>query len=58
MLQKIKNLSNFLSLYLEGDAIAMYLELGKKSQCHIYIYYKKLAKGAFTDGLFSAFAAS
>lgn len=54
-LQKISDLASFLPLYLEGDALALYLELSDAEQIDIDAIEKKL-KEAFTDSAFIAFA--
>ena len=54
-LQKISDLASFLPLYLEGDALALYLELSDAEQLNIDAIEKKL-KEAFTDSAFVAFA--
>lgn len=53
-LQKISDLASFIPLYLEGDALALYLELSEKDQESAEKIQEKL-KVAFTDDAFSAF---
>ncbi|XP_068233538.1 uncharacterized protein [Palaemon carinicauda] len=53
-LQKIVDLASFIPLYLEGDALALYLEMGDEDQeCAAKIQEK--LKVAFSDDPFSAF---
>ena len=54
-LAKITDLANFLPLYLEGDALALYLEMGEMEQGNIHRIEAKL-KEAFTDGPFVAYS--
>lgn len=53
-LQKISDLASFIPLYLEGDALALYLELSEEDQLSAEKIKEKL-KTAFTDDAFSAF---
>ncbi|XP_068231906.1 uncharacterized protein [Palaemon carinicauda] len=53
-LQKIVDLASFIPLYLEGDALALYLEMGDEDQECAAKIQKKL-KVAFSDDPFSAF---
>ncbi|XP_068240110.1 uncharacterized protein [Palaemon carinicauda] len=53
-LQKIVDLASFIPLYLEGDALALYLEMGDEDQeCAAKIQEK--LKVTFSDDPFSAF---
>ena len=54
-LQKIADLASFIPLYLEGDALALYLELNEDDQADAKKTEEKL-KAAFSDDAFSAFA--
>ena len=54
-LQKIADLASFIPLYLEGDALALYLELDEKEQADATKIQEKL-KVAFSDDPFAAFA--
>lgn len=54
-LQDVKDVASLLPLYLEGDALALYLELDEDSQADADAITAKL-KEAFSDGPFSAFA--
>ena len=47
-LAKVDALANFLPLYLEGDALAVYLEMSEVDQGKIELIEQKL-KEAFTD---------
>ena len=53
-LQKITDVASFIPLYLEGDALALYLELSEEDQESAVKIQEKL-KVAFTDDAFSAF---
>lgn len=53
-LQKITDLASLLPLYLEGDALALYLELSDKEQGDAKEIERKLLE-AFTDSEFVAF---
>ena len=53
-LQKITDLASFVPLFLEGDALAIYLELGEKEQASADKIEARL-KEAFTDGPFVAY---
>ena len=53
-LQEVKDLSAFVPLFLEGDALAIYLELGESEQA-IADRIEARLKEAFTDGPFIAF---
>ena len=53
-LQEVKDLSAFVPLFLEGDALAIYLELGKNEQASADRIEAGL-KETFTDGPFVAF---
>lgn len=52
-LQKITDLASFIPLYLESDALALYLELSEEDQASAEKIQK--LKVAFTDDAFSAF---
>lgn len=54
-LAKVGNLANFLPLYLEGDALALYLELSDKDQEDAGKIEEKLRE-AYTDSPFTAYA--
>lgn len=54
-LQKIEDLASFLPLYLEGEALAMYLEMSTEDQNDAKKIEEKL-KEAFCDDVFMAFA--
>ena len=54
-LAKVDALANFLPLYLEGDALAVYLEMSEVDQGKIELIEQKL-KEAFTDSPFIAYA--
>ena len=54
-LAKIEDLAEFLPLYLDGNALAIYLELTDDEQGSIDLIEKKL-KEAFTDGPFVAYS--
>lgn len=53
-LQGVKDLATFVPLFLEGDALALYLQLSEEEQSKIAIIEKKLLE-AFTDGPFVAY---
>ena len=53
-LQKIEDLASFLPLYLEGDALAIYLEMGDAGQRNAGKIETRLRE-AFTDGPFTAY---
>ena len=53
-LKKITDLASFVPLYLEGDALALYLEMSETEQKCVDSIEKKL-KTAYTDGLFTAY---
>ena len=53
-LQKIDDLSVFIPLFLEGDALAIYLELSSSEQASADTIEARL-KEAFTDGPFEAY---
>lgn len=53
-LQKISDLASFIPLYLEGDALALYLELSDEDQESAEKIQEKL-KVAFSDDAFTAF---
>ena len=53
-LQKIDKLADFLPLYLEGDALALYLEMSDEDQADVTKLEARL-KQAFTEGSFVAF---
>ena len=53
-LQKISDLASFLPLYLEGDALALYLEMTEDDQANADKIEARL-KEAFTDGPFAAY---
>eukprot|EP00794_Sanderia_malayensis_P011568 gene11568-12763_t len=54
-LQKITDVATFLSLYLEGEALALYLEMGQMEQSDVEEIEKRL-KVAFSDDIFTAYA--
>jgi hypothetical protein len=54
-LQKITELADFIPLYLEGDALALYLELSDAEKADAQVIEKKLLS-AFTDSAFVSFA--
>ena len=54
-LQKITDLASFLPLFLEGDALALYLEMNESDQGDADKVQEKL-KLAFSDDAFSAYA--
>lgn len=54
-MQKIQELECLIPLYLEGDALALYLEMDESEQSSAESIEAKL-KEAFTDGIFTAFA--
>jgi len=54
-LAKITDLASFLPLYLEGDALAVYLEMSDADQASSDSIVKKL-KEVFTDGPFVAYS--
>ena len=54
-LQNITDLASFLPLYLEGEAIALYLEMDSTDQLDIEEIEKRL-KVAFSDAMFTAYA--
>ena len=53
-LQNITDLSSFIPLYLEGDALSVYLELSESEQASAARIEAKL-KEVFTDGPFVAY---
>ena len=53
-LQKISDIASFIPLYLEGNALALYLELSDEDQADAETIQKKL-KTAFADDAFAAF---
>lgn len=53
-LQKVDDVASFLPLYLEGDALALYLQLSEKDQQDVSRIEQKL-KEAFSDSPFTAF---
>ena len=53
-LQNVKQLENFMPLYLEGDALALYLQLSEQEQANADLIEAKLLE-AFTDSPFVAF---
>lgn len=53
-LQKITDVASFLPLFLEGDALALYLELDESEQATLEKIEEKL-KFAFTDSKFTAY---
>ena len=52
-LKKIEDVANFLPLYLEGDALALYLEVREEDQSNATSIVERL-KEAFTNGEFAA----
>ena len=54
-LQNITELESFLPLYLEGEALALYLEMDESDQLVVDEIEKRL-KGAFSDDMFTAYA--
>ena len=54
-LQKITELESFLPLYLEGEALALYLEMDESDQLDVDEIEKRL-KAAFSDDMFTAYA--
>ena len=54
-LQKFTDLASFLPLYLEGEALALYLEMDSTDQLDIEEIKKRL-KVAFSDAMFTAYA--
>ena len=54
-LKKIPDLASFLPLYLEGDALALYMELDEGEQADAAVVEQKLLE-AFSDSGFVAFA--
>ena len=53
-LKKIGDLASFLPLYLEGDALSLYLEMNEEDQLNAARIEERL-KDAFTDGEFAAY---
>ena len=53
-LKKIEDVASFLPLYLEGDALALYLEMREEDQSNATSIVERL-KEAFTDGEFAAY---
>ena len=54
-LQKITELESFLPLYLEGEALALYLEMNESDQLDVDEIQKQV-KAAFSDDMFTAYA--
>ncbi|GFS18866.1 Zf-CCHC domain containing protein [Elysia marginata] len=54
-LTKVTDLASFLPLYLEGNALAVYLEMGDKEKSDATVIKQKLIE-AFTDSRFVAFS--
>ena len=54
-LQGVKDLATFLPLYLEGDALALFLQLSEQEQADAGVVERKLLS-AFTDSPFVAYA--
>ena len=54
-LKKVSDVATLIPLYLEGDALALYLELSNDDQADKDIIKRKLME-AFADGPFSAYA--
>ena len=54
-LQKITELESFLPLYLEGEGLALYLEMDESDQLVVDEIEKRL-KAAFSDDMFTAYA--
>ena len=52
-LTKVDELANFLSLYLEGDVLSVYLEMSEANQGKIELIEQKL-KETFADSPFKA----
>ena len=53
-LKNIEDVASFLPLYLEGDALSLYLEMSEEDQKHADKIEARL-RGAFTDGEFVAY---
>ena len=53
--KKVTDLASFIPLFLEGDALALYLQLSDDEQSNAEIIIARL-KEAFTDGAFIAYA--
>ena len=53
-LQKVDDVASFLPLFLEGDALQLYLEMDEDHQTNIALIKSRL-KEAFSDGEFSAY---
>ena len=53
-LQKIEDIATFIPMYLEGNALTVYLEIGEKDQANAESIEKRL-KMAFLEGAFEAF---
>merc|ERR1712035_215286 len=53
-LTEIKDLANFIPLYLEGDALALYLEMSEEDQTDVKKIDNRL-KEAFAQGRFEAY---
>ena len=54
-LKNIKDLSKFIPLFLEGDALALYLQLDENERSNYHNIEERLLE-AFTDGPFVAFS--
>ena len=54
-LQQVDDVSSFLPLFLEGDALALYLQLSEEQQSDVTVIERKLTE-AFTDSAFKAFS--
>ena len=53
-LQHVDDIASLLPLYLEGDALVLYMEMKEEDQKHISLIEARL-KEAFTDGAFTAY---
>ena len=53
-LQQVDDVASLLPLYLEGDALALYMEMKEEDQKDISLIKARL-KGAFMDGAFTAY---
>ena len=53
-LQHVDDVTSLLLLYLEGDALALYMEMKEEDQKDINLIEARL-KEAFTDGAFMAY---
>ena len=53
-LQKIEDVATLIPMYLEGNALVVYLEIGEKDQADTESIKKRL-KIAFSEGAFEAY---